>query len=914
MVEEPGGECEGDKGMKDNNILINIERDMDNCKRNVESKFNEEKDYITRTLKKFSDEQCEKICACTNPSLWDYKSVRISPTIGTINNHFTHTLNSVYAKYKERVIFYKHRLKIDFGISPEVLNSLSVRGLKYNQEDAEKIDSKSYLILRDCTKTIYEYIQSYIGNYDAFNEYVSEQLSRCINSVFKDALEENIEYYKLELISLILNTKSDFTNIVNGTMTIGELTPSEDNISENLKLINNEKELGRIAEEEEKAVVMHIKEEEKKSVDNSNIHSTNYNFCDLYSNCNILYKFKLPYFKFINSVNKILPYLGVEQRMYIEKELGSLKSRLADNNLYLGTVGSFSSGKSTFLNSILHKNLLPTDAIQGTTVTTSILKKSDVDDLDIVYTNGSRKIFSQNKCELIKEYFGSSEELSYDNDFELQVDLFKKLISIEEIGKKVNHVTFYYKNEHMPNGIALVDTPGTESLNSRHNEVTKNAIDNICDAIVVIIPQEKPASEDLMDYINTNLEKLKQEIIFIVTKVELIGDKDELPMLIKNIKKRLEKGINIEVKNIIPMPTFVYLKEVDNEMKANIKAISCMPEDERSEMIRLYEDGVEKIKNILENNRANYINKRAMNISDNIVNITDSIVSQRAKKEEEEKKKYKKSVMSVEKFQKRVVERFKQFRHDMKRCINDEIDNLNRYVERKKLEMQTTSKTCKKLSDLTNVFDFEKIFDEYRVEKYEDISKELLEEAEFEYTNLIDDIKEELLNEYSCCGIKKTDINNFTNESWIFSDSEFEKVKNICKEAQKQALRELDVFADKAGKGLSSWGLTFKYILSKSKTVKSISRDLEQIVTKMIDLISHTMIDFLSTEISDIIDMNTDIGKENITYLLKYNKSDIEKYIEDRKQILNNTNSDIQMMEKIMVSINKYKNIIKEAN
>ena len=96
--------------------------------------------------------------------------------------------------------------------------------------------------------------------------------------------------------------------------------------------------------------------------------------------------------------------------------------------------------------------------------------------------------------------------------------------------------------------------------------------------------------------------------------------------------------------------------------------------------------------------------------------------------------------------------------------------------------------------------------------------------------------------------------------------------------------------------------------------MKSISRDLEQIVTKMIDLISHTMIDFLSTEISDIIDMNTDIGKENITYLLKYNKSDIEKYIEDRKQILNNTNSDIQMMEKIMVSINKYKNIIKEAN
>lgn len=899
--------------MKDNNILINIERDMDNCKINVERKFNEEKDYITRTLKKFSDEQCEKICACTNPSLWDYKSVRISSTIANINNHFTYTLNSIYAKYKERVIFYKHRLKTDFGISPKVLNSLSVRDVKYNQEDAEKIDSKSYLILRDCTRTIYEYIQSYIGNYDVFNEYVSEQLSRCINSIFKDVLEENIEYYKLELISLILNTKSDFTNIVNGTMTVGELNSSEDNVNDNLNLINNEKELDRIVEEE-KSADMHIKEEEKKTVYNSNIRSTNYNFCDLYSSCNILYKFKLPYFKFINSVNKILPYLDVEQRIYIEKELGSLTSRLEDNSLYLGTVGSFSSGKSTFLNSILHKNLLPTDAIQGTTVTTSILKRSSVDDLDIVYTDGSRKLFSQNKSELIKEYFRGSEALSYYNDFELQVDLFKKLISVEEIGKRVNYVTFYYKNEHMPQGIALVDTPGTESLNSRHNEVTKNAIDNICDAIVVIIPQEKPVSEDLIDYINTNLEKQKQEIIFVVTKVEMLGDKDELPMLMKNIKKRLEKYIHIEVKNVIPMPTFVYLKEVDMDMKTNIKSISGMPEDERSEMVKLYEDGIEKIKNILENNRANYINKRAMNISDNIVNSIDSIVSQREKKEEEEKKKYKKSVMSVEEFQKRVVEKFEQFRYDMKRCINDQIDNLNRDVERKKLEMQTTSKTCKKLSDLTNVFDFEKIFYEYRVEKYEDITKEILAEMESEYTDLVVDIKEELLNEYGCCNIKNTDTDELIDSSWKISDSEFEKVKNICKEAQKQALQELDVFADKAGKGLSSWGLTFKYILSKSKTVKSISRDLEQIVTKMIDLISHTMIDFLSTEISDIIDLNMDIGKENIIYLLKYNKSDIEKYIEDRKQILRNTNSDIQMMEKVMVSINKYKNIIKETN
>ena len=635
----------------------------------------------------------------------------------------------------------------------------------------------------------------------------------------------------------------------------------------------------------------------------------------LYNNSgNVLYKFKLPYFKFINSVNKILPYLDEKQRIYIKRELERLKCRLDDNSLYLGTVGSFSSGKSTFLNSILHKNLLPTDAIQGTTITTSILKRSDIDDLDIVYTDGSRKIFSQNKCDLIKEYFGGSEELSYDNDFELQVELFKKLISVEEIGKKVNYVTFYYKNEHMPNGIALVDTPGTESLNSRHNEVTKNAIDNICDAIVVVIPQEKPVSEDLIDYINTNLEKQKQELIFAVTKVELLGDKDELPMLMKNIKKRLEKGIDIEVKNVIPMPTFVYLKEVDNEMKANIKAINGMPEDERIEMMKLYEDGIEKIKNILENNRVRYINKRAMNISDNIANSINNMISLRIKKEEEEKKKYKKSIMPVEKFRELAVERLEQFRRNMKKRLSDEIQNINKELDRKKLEMQTTSKTCKKLKDIDKVFDFEKIFSNYRVEKYEDISKKLLVEAEFEYNNAFMCNREKLLAEYSCCGVKEISINNDADVFWSFADSELERVKNICNGAKKQALLELEAFANKAGKGLSSWGFTLKYVFSETKTVKSIARDFEVIVTKMIDTISLTMTEFLTTEISAIIDRNTDIGKENILYLLKYNKSDIEKYTEKREQILNNTNSDTRVMEKAMVSINKYNNIIKEAN
>ena len=73
----------------------------------------------------------------------------------------------------------------------------------------------------------------------------------------------------------------------------------------------------------------------------------------------------------------------------------------------------------------------------------------------------------------------------------------------------------------------MVDTPGTESLNARHNQVTENAIENICDAIVVIIPYDKPVSEDLLNYVKLHLNKQKQECIFVVTKVELLDESNK---------------------------------------------------------------------------------------------------------------------------------------------------------------------------------------------------------------------------------------------------------------------------------------------------------------------------------------------------------------------------------------------------
>ena len=149
---------------------------------------------------------------------------------------------------------------------------------------------------------------------------------------------------------------------------------------------------------------------------------------------------------------------------------------------------------------------------------------------------------------------------------------------------------------------------------------------------------------------------------------------------------------------------------------------------------------------------------------------------------------------------------------------------------------------------------------------------------------------------------------------WKISEIKMKEVEKEYTKIEEEAQSALDLFVKNKSNGLKVVGLIAGYMLNKSGTIKKIFKEVEPIILNTIDSAFYVSRDYLTTEISAIIDRNTDIGKENILYLLKYNKSDIEKYTEKREQIRNNTNSDTRMMEKVMVSINKYNNIIKEAN
>lgn len=349
----------------------------------------------------------------------------------------------------------------------------------------------------------------------------------------------------------------------------------------------------------------------------------------------------------IEQIEQIInKYENIWEFEAVKKDIITIRNKIQDDYLYLGVVGTFSSGKSTFINSIIGKNILPMNAVQGTTVATSVLKKGNQDDIEIKYIDGRFERYSTNSdyfcekynisqedkdyikrsfikkiLELVKKIFGIGRKQREEDEKKQKIEKIRKLyryiISTEEVAGDIEFATLYINNNSIEYNIALVDTPGTESLNNRHNEVTKNAIDSICDALVIIIPFDEPVSESLIAYIQNNIDNYKEKCIFAVTKVELLDEQDELPGLLEWIIKKIKQRLEIENLIVIPMPTFIHLKNVDKEFVTSF--LDEMSNETKEYLLEMFDNGIKILSEALNERRNRFVSENISMIYKKII-------------------------------------------------------------------------------------------------------------------------------------------------------------------------------------------------------------------------------------------------------------------------------------------------------
>ena len=216
----------------------------------------------------------------------------------------------------------------------------------------------------------------------------------------------------------------------------------------------------------------------------------------------------------------------------LEKQVSAIVDKQNDNLLNISVIGEFSTGKSSFINALVGYELLAVNVIQGTTVAITIIEYSE--QFSITLTGFSGKS--------LKIIFKS-------------IDSLRQQLHIYTTGaayaKKIDYVTVTLPSDILKNGYRIIDTPGTNSLELWHEEVTCRAIKELSDLSIILTDSTQPMPATLVSFLDNTLGDSVESCAFVANKIDRIGDK-ERDGIIKFIGKKICQSFDIENPMVLP--------------------------------------------------------------------------------------------------------------------------------------------------------------------------------------------------------------------------------------------------------------------------------------------------------------------------------------------------------------------------
>ncbi len=227
--------------------------------------------------------------------------------------------------------------------------------------------------------------------------------------------------------------------------------------------------------------------------------------------------------------------LQEDRRRELEQGLKRLEERLADPRAYLGVLGEFSSGKSTWINAILRQDLLAIDVLSATTSALTLIEHGPPS-MEVEYLDGKRRAFVAPAGEQGSDWLRP---------------LLKRFAAQEAEARKLRQVRLRYPAPLLANGLVLVDTPGSNVDNPRHVEEASRAAQELSDGFLVVVPADIPVSLSLVSFLRQALGDELARCLFLVTKLDRI-EAGERPELLRVIRRRLSQQLDLPNPVLLP--------------------------------------------------------------------------------------------------------------------------------------------------------------------------------------------------------------------------------------------------------------------------------------------------------------------------------------------------------------------------
>ena len=257
----------------------------------------------------------------------------------------------------------------------------------------------------------------------------------------------------------------------------------------------------------------------------------------------------------VDSLKSLFQYLEGMKSFYgwsaeewddVNNSFQSLVQRNNDKSLYMGIVGEFSAGKSTFINALLGAELLKEDILPGTTCATTLIRYGKSFEVEI-HRNDTPAVlyYTKTKSLLSRASAFILRKLNINVRLQKQLEEAKAFIfkytADEDMAQNVSSVTIYlpYKATIFENDVVIVDTPGINADNLRHQEVTENTIRDLCDLAIVLTPAPTPCSQTLISFLHEHAESFNDYCICLASQIDRIRPKERKRQL-KYISDRFQ--------------------------------------------------------------------------------------------------------------------------------------------------------------------------------------------------------------------------------------------------------------------------------------------------------------------------------------------------------------------------------------
>ncbi|RME64568.1 MAG: dynamin [Nitrospirae bacterium] len=191
-----------------------------------------------------------------------------------------------------------------------------------------------------------------------------------------------------------------------------------------------------------------------------------------------------------------------------------LREKLIKNRFNLVVVGQFKRGKTTFINSLLGADVLPTAVVPLTSIVT-VIEYGNVPEVKVFYNDGREdEVPLQALWEYVTEKGNPKNE------------------------KDVAEVVLRYPSGYLKDGLRLIDTPGVGSVYQHNTDVAYEYLPR-ADAAVFLLSVDQPLSKAEVDFLR-DVHQFSDRIFFLLNKADYLSEEDlreSLDFSIKTLKE-----------------------------------------------------------------------------------------------------------------------------------------------------------------------------------------------------------------------------------------------------------------------------------------------------------------------------------------------------------------------------------------